>query len=72
MPNEVARLHAEFVAFALEKAAAEPVAKRIRLYRAAADLVGDETLSNQLAYEAQQMEQADRRCREFVLKIQPK
>ena len=57
--------HAALVSFVLEKAASEPVPRRVELYRGLAIVCGDADDQKQLADLANQLENADKLCREF-------
>ena len=58
--------HATIVSFVLEKAADEPVSKRIQLYRSLADMIGNEPETAMLMAQANALEQAEIACAQFA------
>lgn len=58
--------HATIVSFVLEKAADEPVAKRIQLYRSLAQIIGNDEESAGLLAQANALEQAEIACAQFA------
>lgn len=66
MPNR----HKELFDFVLDKALAEPARKRVEIYRALAEIAGDPVMTRDLQKLARELEEADRRCREFTWRYQ--
>ncbi len=62
-------LYQEVVRFAKEKADEQPVLKRIRLYRGLAVLCGDPETKTELNKLANELDAAERHCREFKFKF---
>ena len=63
MPTENDRLF--LLEYVREKAADEPLKKRVRLYRAAADACGNEAKSTELRAMADMLERTDALCGQF-------
>ena len=55
--------------FVLEQAALQPIARRVKLYRSLAQLVGENKEGHALLDLATDLESADRRCREFAFQF---
>lgn len=56
--------------FVLDKAMAEPARRRVEIYRALAEVAGDPVVTKDLTRLAGELEEADRRCREFTWRYQ--
>lgn len=69
MSNNLRADHLEFVHFGLEHAADEPMPRRARLYRAAAELL-PEVEAMDLIERAAELEAADQRCRDFIKELE--
>lgn len=67
-----ANRHNELVAFVLDQAESVPIARRARLYRALADIVGVPEEADQLNTMAAALEQAEALCREFKFSFSQK
>jgi hypothetical protein len=57
--------HKELFEFVLAQAETAPTRKKIRLYRALAELAGEPKLTAELSQLANALEAADKQCREF-------
>lgn len=64
--------HMELIAFVLDRAQDESTAKRARLYRALAPIVGEPAERNALDRLAYDLETADALCREFIFSFSQK
>jgi hypothetical protein len=64
--------HLEVLKFCLEHAQNAPVWRRVRIYRGLAEICGNEPEAAALTKMADDLEQADKRCREFVFKFEEK
>lgn len=59
----------ELFEFVLTRAESEPAQRRVKIYRALAEFAGGAELTKKLNELADELEAADRRCREFAFKL---
>lgn len=55
--------------FCISKSELEPIRERVKLYRALANICGSPQLAAKLCHHADELEAADKRCREFAFQV---